>query len=143
MASAVRQKSLLVPREHGAWGILLVPLATGAVLGLLAGGDGTSLAPLMAAALALFWLRTPVESWMGTAAIRARAPGEIRLVRNAAAALAAVALGALIWLFWGGRNRYLWWIGAAAGTAFLAQALLRYVQREARTLAQMIGAAGL
>ena len=33
-----RRRALVVPREHGAWGMLLVPLATGAAVGLLAGG---------------------------------------------------------------------------------------------------------
>lgn len=143
MATAVRQKSLIVPREHGAWGILLVPLATGAGVGLASGGAASSLAPLSVVALALFWLRTPVESWVGTAPIRARAPGEIRLVRNAVVGLAAISIGALVWLFWGGRNRVLVWIGTAAAAAFLLQGLLRRVRRSARTAAQMIGAAGL
>ena len=140
---AGRQKSLIIPREHGAWGILLVPLVTGAITGLLAGGKPGSLAPLCIAALALFWLRTPLESWMGSTPIRARGPGEIRLVRNVAWLLAAVASVALVWLFWGGRNRILLWIGAAAAVAFLAQAVLRQTRRNVRTAAQMIGAAGL
>lgn len=140
---ASRQQSLIIPREHGAWGILLVPLVTGAITGLLAGGNPGSLAPLSIAALALFWLRTPLESWIGSTPIRAHGPAEIRLVRNTAFVLAAVAIGAVVWLFWGGRNRSLLWIGAAAAVAFLAQAVLRRIRRSARTAAQMIGAAGL
>ena len=42
-ATAVRHRSLVIPREHGAWGILLIPLVTGASVGLLAGGDTNSL----------------------------------------------------------------------------------------------------
>ena len=53
MASGRRQ-SLIFPREHGAWGILLVPLVTGASVGLLAGGRAWPLAPLSIAVLALF-----------------------------------------------------------------------------------------
>ena len=140
---AGRQKSLIIPREHGAWGILLVPLVTGAITGLLAGGKIGSLAPLCIAALALFWLRTPLESWMGSTPIRARGPGEIRLVRNTAFLLGAVASVGLVWLFWGGRNRILLWIGAAAAVVFLAQAGVRRIRGGARTAAQMIGAAGL
>ena len=143
MAASARQKSLIIPREHGAWGILLVPLVTGASVGLLAGGSAASLAPLLMAALALFWLRTPVESWMGTGPLRARTPGEIQFVRNTAAVLAAVSIGALTWMFWGGRNPVLLWIGAAAGAAFLAQSAVKRIWRNARTAAQMIGAAGL
>src|SRR5436305_907924 len=138
MAASARQKSLIIPREHGAWGILLVPLVTGASVGLLAGGSAASLAPVTIAALALFWLRTPVESWMGTGSLRARTPDEIQFVRNTAAILAAVSIGALTWLFWGGRNPVLLWIGAAAGAAFLAQSAVKRIWRNARTAAQMI-----
>ena len=35
-----RLGSLIAPREHGAWGLLFVPLATGGSIGLLAGGNG-------------------------------------------------------------------------------------------------------
>jgi len=143
MNTAERRHSLIFPREHGAWGILLVPLATEAAVGLLAGGRAGPLAPLGIAVLALFWLRTPVESWMGTAPVRARTHDEVALVRNAALALAAVALTALIWLFWGGRNPRLLWIGAAAGAAFIAQTAVKRTGRSARTAAQIVGAAGL
>lgn len=143
MTAAARQKSLVIPREHGAWGILLIPLVTGASAGLVAGGSAASLLPLTAAVLALFWLRTPVESWMGTTPIRARAQSEVRLIQNAALALAAVSTGALIWLFWGGRNPVLLAIGAGALVAFLGQTAVKRTWRSARTAAQMIGAAGL
>jgi hypothetical protein len=143
ITAAVRQRSLIIPREHGAWGILLVPLATGASLGLLAGGSAQGLAAFTLVALALFWLRTPVESWAGASPIRARAPGELRLVRRTAMALAVVAAGGLAWLLWGGRNRALLGIGCAAGAAFLIQSIVKRVWRSARTAAQAIGAAGL
>jgi hypothetical protein len=143
MPSAARQRSLIIPREHGAWGILLVPLLTGACVGLFAGGNAWRLVPLSVAALSLFWLRTPVERCMGDAAIRVRIPGEVGIVRNAILVLSATSIGALIWLFWGGRNLDLFWIGSVAGAAFLVQAILRRNWRNARTAAQMIGAAGL
>jgi hypothetical protein len=138
-----RRRLLVFPREHGAWGLLLVPLVTGAAVGLWSGGQIPPLTPLTIAALALFWLRTPVESWLGTAPIRAQPGPEIRLVRRTVAALAAVSLTALIWLFWEGRNWDLVWIGAVAALAFLAQALFKKTWRSARVAAQMIGAAGL
>jgi hypothetical protein len=142
-ASASRRRSLIVPREHGAWGILLVPMLTGASVGLWKGGGAGGLAPFSIVTLTLFWLRTPVESWIGTAPIRARTPNELRFVRNTSLALAAVSLSALFWLFWGWQNRALLWIGATAGNAFLVQSVLKRTGRRARAPAQMIGAAGL
>src|SRR5579885_850430 len=95
---ASRRRSLIVPREHGAWGILLVPLFTGALVGIRAGGAALDLAPFTLMALALFWMRTPVESWAGTTPIRARTAEEVELVRNSAFGLAAIAAGAAVWL---------------------------------------------
>jgi len=135
--------ALIFPREHGAWGILLVPLASGAAVGVLAGGGSLALGPLIIAALALFWLRTPVESWLGTTPMRAHPGEEVRLVRKTVVALAAVAALALGWLLWGGRHAQLLWIGAAAALAFLAQAVLKKRRRNSRVSAQIIGAAGL
>jgi hypothetical protein len=135
-----RRHALIFPREHGAWGILLVPLVSGAAAGLLAGGRVLPLLWLTLAALALFWMRTPVESWWGTTPMRAQPGAELRLVRRAVLLLAGVAGVALAAIFWGGRNADLAWIGAAAGLSFLVQALLR---KRARVTAQIVGAAGL
>lgn len=142
-ATAARRKSLVVPREHGAWGILLVPLATGGVVGLLAGGRALPLAPFTVAVLALFWLRTPLENWIGTVPTRARSREEFALARKAVLSLGSVAALALGGLFWGLQNSKLLWIGAAAMAAFAAQALVKRVWRTARTAPQTIGAAGL
>jgi hypothetical protein len=138
-----RRRSLIVPREHGAWGILLVPLASGAAAGVSAGGNPWPLLPLTIAAVALFWLRTPVESWMGTTPIRARSTEELRLVKRAVLALASISLLALAGLFGSGGHPQLWWIGAIAATAFAAQAAVKKLWRGARIAAQMVGAVGL
>lgn len=57
-----RLRTLVVPPEHGAWGMLLVPLATGGVAALRTGMNGGALALFVVAAMSLFWLRTPVQS---------------------------------------------------------------------------------
>ncbi|HEX6972550.1 MAG TPA: YwiC-like family protein [Limnochordia bacterium] len=132
-----------MPREHGAWGILLVPLATGAAAGLSRGGEASGLAPLCLATLALFWLRTPLESWVGAAPVRARSAEEFRLVRGAAAGIGAAAAAAAVWLFAGGDRWGLLWIGVAAGIAFAAQWWVKRTWRGARAAAQIVGAAGL
>ena len=143
ITAADRRRPLIIPREHGAWGILLVPLLTGASAGFLTGGRFGGLVPFAVVALTLFWLRTPVESWTGIAAIRVRTPSEFQVVRKTVLALAIAAGGGLIWLFWAGRNGALIGIGCAAGIAFLIQSLVRRISRGARTAAQMVGAAGL
>jgi hypothetical protein len=112
-------------------------------VGLFAGGGARSLVPFALAALSLFWLRTPLESWIGTVPIRARTQDELRIVRKTVLLLAIAASASLIWLFWGGRNRALIWIGCAAGMAFLVQSFVRWKWRNARTAAQLVGAAGL
>ncbi len=138
-----RRRSLVFPREHGAWGILLVPLATGAATGLVDGGSLLPLIPLTVAALALFLLRTPVESWIGTTPLRTRSKTELQSVRTAVLVFSVVSVAALVVLLWGGRNTGLFWIGVAAAAAFAGQAILKRVSRGARIAAQIIGAAGL
>ncbi len=140
---AARARSVIVPREHGAWGILLVPLVTGAAVGL---GTGTRILPLVlfaVVALALFWLRTPVEVLLGTTPLRAQTPAERRAAVTAIVLLAAIAFLALLGIFWGARNLLLLAIGAAAALAFAAQALLKRFGRSTRMAAQLVGSLGL
>ena len=141
--SRARVHALIVPREHGAWGMLLVPLATGGALGLLEAGRIATLPLLVVAALAILWLRTPVESWMGTSALRAQSEDELRIVRRAALILACIAGAATAGIFWGGRNGELLWLGMGSGIAFAAQAGLKKLGRKTRMAAQMVGAIGL
>ncbi|MGB8731192.1 MAG: YwiC-like family protein, partial [Candidatus Sulfotelmatobacter sp.] len=58
VAQKDRRRALIVPREHGAWGMLLMPLATGAAVGLFSGGSPIPVLLLTITVLALFWLRT-------------------------------------------------------------------------------------
>jgi hypothetical protein len=138
-----RTSSLITPREHGAWGLLLVPLATGGAVGLFSVANAWPLVALTVAALALFWLRTPVESFFGTGLIRVQSARERRSVSLTIFILAAVAAGALASLFWDGRNLVLLLLGAAAACAFVAQSILRRLSRRTRMLAQIVGTLGL
>jgi hypothetical protein len=138
-----RAGSLIAPREHGAWGLLLVPLATGGAVGLLSGGSILPLLALTIAALALFWLRTPVESLLGAGVVRAQSPEEHRTVGIAIVILAMVVAIALTALFWNGRNRELLVLGLIALLAFAAQAALRKLSRRTRMLSQIVGTIGL
>ncbi len=140
---AARNRSLIMPREHGAWGILLVPLLTGAGVGLMSHGRVLPLALLVVAALALFWMRTPLENLLGTTPIRPHNAEERRLALTAVILLATAAVGCLVALFWHGENMGLLAIGGLAALTFFAQAGLKRMGRATRMSSQMIGSVGL
>jgi hypothetical protein len=138
-----RLRLLVWPREHGAWGILGIPLVTGAAVGLEGETGIGSFFLFSLAALALFCLRTPGESLLGTTPMRAQTAAERRTVAFALAVFATVAFLALGGLLWTGANRGLYVLGAIAGLLFVAQSLMRRLGRNARMLAQLVGALGL
>jgi len=74
---------------------------------------------LLTAARALFWLRTPLESLLGTSAMRAQRLEESHTLRSAVFLLAGIAAVALAALLWAGRNVDLWPPGAAVAGAFI------------------------
>jgi hypothetical protein len=122
-----RRHALILPREHGAWGLLLVPMITGAGIALHRASNMVPLILLATAALALFWLRTPLENLLGTTAMKVQNLEEAHAVRGFVAllgAIAAVALGALLWA---GRNPDLWLLGVGVAACFILQAALRKV----------------
>ena len=138
-----RRRALIIPREHGAWGLLLVPMITGAGVAFRECSHIFPLLLLSAAGLALFWLRTPVESLLGTSAMRAETAEECRTVKTLIFVLGVVATAALAALLWAGRNSDLWPLGAAVAVAFIAQALLKKLGRGARMLSEIVGTIGL
>ena len=137
-----RLSSLIAPREHGAWGLLLVPLVTGGIVGIIEGGNSVPLAAFTLAALALFWLRTPLESWAGTGVLRAQTLHERQSVAVTCFVLGGVAASALSFLFARGKSDLLW-LGAIAALAFVIQAVLRKLSRKTRMLSQIVGSIGL
>ncbi len=138
-----RHRALIIPREHGAWGLLLVPIVTGAGAAFRQCSHIFPLILLSAAALALFWLRTPAESLLGTSAMRAQTSEESRTVKLAIVVLGGIAALALCALLWAGKNADLWPLGAFVAAAFVAQALLKKLGRRARMLSQIVGTIGL
>ncbi len=141
-AQTSRMRSLVIPREHGAWGMLLVPLATGTVVGLRGGGNAGAVTLFLIAAMSLCWLRTPVESWLGTSPIKAQTKHERTIVLQSIRGLATLALASVTVLLWKG-NRGVLLIGAIAGLAFATQAGVKKLGRKGRMPAQVIGAIGL
>jgi hypothetical protein len=142
-AQPERLRSFVVPREHGAWGMLLIPLATGAGVGLVSHHSVVPLLMFVAASLAIFALRTPVEAWMGASALRPSTPEERRLVLYSIFTYAAIAALAVGWLLFVREAYGLIFIGLSSGIVFGLQATLKKMGREARLASQMVGAIGL
>ncbi len=142
-ANSTRMRAMVIPREHGAWGLLLVPLFTGAAVGIASQHRIWPVVLFTLAALTLFWLRTPMESLLGTTPLKAQTAAERKLVFMASLALAAVSAGCLAGLLWNGHNRGLLLLGGVATLAFVVQALLKKLSRKTRTAAQLVGAIAL
>lgn len=141
--SSPRIRWLVWPREHGAWGMLLIPLVAGGWVGLRAGHGISLLVFFGFAALALFCLRTPLEAWLETSPLRAQTWGEKRAVAYSMIFYASIA-GVALAVLWGrGRGYGLLILAAVVAATFVAQAVLRKLGRETRMMAQLIGALGL
>jgi hypothetical protein len=138
-----RAHALIVPREHGAWGLLFVPLFTGLVAGFAPAYRVWPLLLFTVTSLFLFWLRTPVESLLGTGVIAAHTRGERRVALLGAVILTAVSAACLAALLWGGRNSQLIHIGLIAAMALAAQSALRKLGRAWRMASQLMGAVAL
>ena len=139
-----RMNAMAIPREHGAWGMMLVPLSMGAAVALRSGRlNGGALILFLVASMSVFWLRTPLEAWLGTSAIKAQTEPERALVCRivvVAAGLAVTSMGALLA---GGHARGLLFIGAVGFFAFGVQAVIKKTGRKGRMPSQIVGAIGL
>lgn len=139
----LRTRSLIVPREHGAWGLLLVPLFAGVAAGAFSANRLWPVLIFVVAALSLFWLRTPIESLLGTTPVRVSTRQEWWTALIAAISLAVVAAACLALLLGRSQNPDLLAVGAIAALAFLVQAALRKFVPRMRMTAQLAGAIGL
>src|SRR5271166_5398491 len=99
-----RLRTMVIPREHGAWGMMLVPLTTGAIVALPSGINVASLTLFIIAAMSLFWLRTPIEAWLGTSAVKAQTPQERAFVLRVMIGIGLLATASVVALLWNGRN---------------------------------------
>ncbi|MGB9286968.1 MAG: YwiC-like family protein [Candidatus Sulfotelmatobacter sp.] len=138
-----RRRALTVPREHGAWGMLLIPLLTGGAVGHFDGGRLLPVLLLTLAVLGLFWLRTPVESLLGTGAVRVQTEQERQTVLPVLLPLATVTTLVLSVLFWQGNYRDLIGLGLIAGAAFVSQIWWRKSGRATRMASEVVGALAL
>ena len=142
-AQQTRRRAMIVPREHGAWGLLVVPLFTGMAAGF---GSEHRVWPLLlftVAAVSLFALRTPVESLLGVSTISARTAEERRAALIGSGFFAAAAVACLTALMWRGHFPGLLICGGVSGCALAMQGVLRKLGRGARMISQIVGAIGL
>src|SRR3569833_1003128 len=86
-----RTRAHVLTREHGAWGLLLVPLVTGAAVGISSMAGATSVALFTLVARSFFWLRTPLESVLGAGPMRVQNDAEFTAVIRANAVLSVIA----------------------------------------------------
>ena len=143
LLSGSRGRSFVLPREHGAWGMLLVPLATGAIAGNPAGVRIVWILLFAAVALGLFCLRTPVEAASGFSALRPQNDDERRLIYTFISLYASAVVAALTVLMLRAHAYGLLLLGAAAAIAFLLQAILKQLGRNTRLNSQLTGAIAL
>lgn len=142
-AYATRMRQLVWPREHGAWGILLVPLVTGAWIGVARGGSSLRVSLFALAAFFLFCLRTPVESLLGTSPVRVATARERAVVLRFMFAFALFATGFGLALVFSGRSRGLLLLAALVALFLGLQFLAKRAGRRTRMLSQMFGALAL
>lgn len=143
LAARPRGRSFFLPREHGAWGMLLVPLVAGAAAGNPHGERIVWILLFALASLGLFCLRTPVEAALGLSALRPQNDGERRLIHSFIFLYASAALVALAVLIFVAHAYGLLLLGAAAAIAFLLQAILKQLGRNTRMNSQLTGSIAL
>ncbi len=134
---------LLVPREHGTWGLLLFPLISGAIVGYSAGPNASVKAALwfLLTTLSAFMIYQPLESLLGFSLIKARSRHQQRIAILSVIALAVVATAGVLELFHLHRALVLGF-GLAALGCFCVRLLLGS-SRSMRIPRQLIGALGL
>jgi hypothetical protein len=141
--SPVRRWVLVWPREHGAWGILLVSLITGAAIGLSSATNIIPLLWLLLVTLAAFCLRTPIENAMPKSPFRPRTQAEWRWVSVAALVyvLAGVLAGFMLWF--DGALRLIWMLAPFALALFALQAMIKRLGRAFRLPSEIIAVFGM
>jgi hypothetical protein len=134
---------VLVPREHGTWGLLLFPLISGAIVGYSASPNASVKASLwfLLTTLSAFLIYQPLESLLGISLIKARSQQQQRIAILSVIALAVIATAGVLELFHLHRGLVLGF-GLAALGCFGVRILLGS-SRSMRVPRQLIGAMGL
>jgi hypothetical protein len=135
--------SLLVPREHGSWGLWLLPLISGAVVGHVF-DSYAALAPVLwfgLAAASAFLIYQPLESLLGLSLVKTRSERQQRTALLWIIVLTITAVCSILALLHLQRFLVLL-IGVVASGCFGTHSLLGR-SRRVRVLKQLIGALGL
>ena len=138
--SAIR---LLVPREHGTWGLLLFPLIGGAIMGYVAGSNASLAALLwfLLTTVSAFLIYQLLEGFFGSSLIKARSRQQECIAILSVTTLALIATTGVLELFHLHRRLVLSF-GLAALGCFCVRLLLGS-SRSTRVPRQLIGALGL
>jgi hypothetical protein len=136
---------LLVPREHGAWGLWLLPLISGVAVGWGARStdSGPAIVWFFVCAASAFLVHQPFQAWLGRSPSKARSTEERRIALAATLVLLSLSGLSLIALAFSGRS-LMFMLVALAGGCFLANMLMAGMRKRwLRAPAQIIGALGL
>lgn len=136
-------RKLLVPREHGSWGIWMLPLITGAVVGAAtqSGRSDWAIYWFCAATATAFLAYQPLETLLGISPLKVRSPEEKQFVATWVILIGFIAVTCAIQLIIAGRGRVLLF-AVLAGACFALRMLFSRL-RALRATRQVIGALAL
>jgi hypothetical protein len=136
-------KRIVVPREHGSWGMWSLPLISGAIIGATAANAGAVEAAvwLIVAAAAAFMAYQPIEALLGMSPVKARTDEEKQFAIAWALLMVMISLFGTSMLVMMGRTKIL-------GFALVASLCfgIRFLfgnSRRLRVTKQLLGALGL
>ena len=117
---------LLVPREHGTWGLLLFPLISGAIVGYSASPNASVKAALwfLLTTLSAFLIYQPLESLLGFSLIKVRSRQQQRVAIFSVIVLAIMATAGVWELFYLHRG-FVLGLGLTALASFLCAPAFR------------------
>ena len=117
---------LLVPREHGTWGLLLFPLISGGIVGYSASPNASVKAALwfLLTTLSAFLIYQPLESLLGFSLIKVRSRQQQRVAIFSVIVLAIMATAGVWELFYLHRG-FVLGLGLTALACFYVRLLFR------------------
>lgn len=136
-------RRLLVPREHGSWGLWLLPLITGAVVAAATnpGPSDWAIFWFCAASAAAFLAYQPLEALLGISPVKARSAEEKQIAATWVILTGFVAVISAVEVVLSGRSRVLFFAVLAAACFGLRMLFTKV--RALRATRQVLGALAL